>query len=238
MKRFIVAAVALLIAASVYAAPQPGELISGTVVAVSDGDTLTLLTPDKQQIKVRLAEIDAPEKAQPFGTRAKQMLSELVFGKQAEVLIDDIDRYGRTVGRVYVGQIDVNAEMVQRGGAWVYRQYSHDPLLLKLEQSAKSARRGLWGLPASDQIPPWEWRRSDKKPTAAPPAPTVTPPPQLNTWSPPSGSSLPPSSYSRPYSSGSSGSSSGSGRCMRPDDVDSRGRRCGKRAASERPGGR
>ena len=235
MPRIVIVVAYLLLAFTAQAAPRSGDLVSGTVVAISDGDTLTLLTADQQQVKIRLAEIDTPESRQPFGARSKQMLSDLAFGKEVDALIDDIDRYGRLVCRVYAGKVDVNAEMVKQGGAWVYRQYSRDPLLLKLEQSAKSARRGLWGLPASDQIPPWEWRRSDKKPTAAT---TVTPPPRLNTWSPPSGSSLPPSSYSRPYSSGSSGSSSGSGRCMRPDDVDSRGRRCGKRAASERPGGR
>ena len=235
MKQIVAAAAFLLLAAVAQAEFRAGDLLSGRVVAISDGDTLTLLTANNQQAKIRLAEIDTPESRQPFGARAKQMLSDLAFGKEADVLVDDIDRYGRLVGRVYAGKVDVTAEMIKQGGAWVYRQYSRDPLLLILEQEAKSAKRGLWALPESEQTPPWEWRRSDKKPTAAT---TVTPQSRLNTWSPPSGSSIPPSSYSRPYSSGSSGSSSGSGRCMRPDDVDSRGRRCGKRAASERPGGR
>jgi endonuclease YncB( thermonuclease family) len=80
-------------------------------VGVSDGDTLTILNDRKQQIKVRLAEIDTPESAQPYGTRAKQELSRLVHGKTVIVKVRDIDRYGRIVGRVYEGGIDVNAEM-------------------------------------------------------------------------------------------------------------------------------
>ena len=75
---------------------------SGKVVGVSDGDTFTLLTPDKQQVKVWLSEIDAPEKDQPFGTRSRQALSDLIFSKDVLVVQDDIDRYGRLVGQIYV----------------------------------------------------------------------------------------------------------------------------------------
>ena len=94
---------------------------TGRVVGISDGDTLTLLTPEKQQLRVRLAEIDTPESRQPYGTRARQALSNLAFGKEARVVVQDTDRYGRTVGRVYVGNTDVNAELVRQGAAWVYR---------------------------------------------------------------------------------------------------------------------
>jgi endonuclease YncB( thermonuclease family) len=78
------------------------------LVGVQDGDTLTLLTESKQQVKVRLAEIDTPESRQPYGTRAKQALADLAFGKQARVVVQDTDKHGRTVGRVYVGATDVN----------------------------------------------------------------------------------------------------------------------------------
>lgn len=133
--------------------------ITGQVVGVADGDTLTLLTADKTQVKVRLGEIDTPESKQPFGTRAKQMLSDLAFGKEARMVVQDTDRYGRTVGRVYVGSLDVNAELVKQGGAWVYRQYLKDQSLLTLEAEAKAAKRGLWGLPEIERCPPWDWRR-------------------------------------------------------------------------------
>lgn len=132
----------------------------GRVVGVTDGDTLTMLDGRKQQIKVRLAEIDTPESAQPYGTRAKQELSRLVHGKTITVKVQDIDRYGRTVGRVYVSGLDVNAEMVKLGAAWVYRKYASDQNLYALEKQAKQKRVGIWNLPEAEQIPPWEWRKA------------------------------------------------------------------------------
>lgn len=135
----------------------PSEPIHGQVVRVSDGDTLTLLTAAKQELKVRLAEIDAPEKRQPFGNRSKQSLSELVFGKQVIVRAQSRDRYGRTVGRVFVGALDVNAEQLRRGLAWVYRTYSKDRSLLLLEQQAKARKIGLWSHAGAQ--PPWCFRR-------------------------------------------------------------------------------
>lgn len=135
---------------------------SGKVVGISDGDTLTLLVPDGasfRQVKVRLAEIDTPESAQPYGTRAKQALSDLAFNKQARVIEQDRDRYGRTVGRVYVSNLDVNAEMVKQGAAWVYRQYARDRSLFALEDQAKAAKRGLWNLSEAERCEPWNWRK-------------------------------------------------------------------------------
>jgi endonuclease YncB( thermonuclease family) len=134
----------------------------GKVVGIADGDTFTQLTADKQQIKVRLAEIDTPERAQPFGTRARQALSDLIFSKDVRIVQQDIDRYGRLVGHVYVGNTHVNRRLVQDGMAWVYRQYSKDSTLLEGEQEAKEAKRGLWSLPSTEQVPPWEWRRGVK----------------------------------------------------------------------------
>ncbi|SHL41626.1 micrococcal nuclease [Nitrosospira sp. Nsp11] len=128
-----------------------------TVIGISDGDTLTVLTPDKQQIKIRLAEIDAPEKRQAFGTRSKQSLSDLCFGKQAEVKPQAKDRYKRTVARIKCDGVDANAEQVSRGMAWVYRQYAKDHDLYVLEHGAKVEKRGLWSEPSP--IPPWEFRK-------------------------------------------------------------------------------
>lgn len=138
------------------------ETIIGKVVGVHDGDTLTLLDDAETQIKVRLAEIDAPESHQPYGSRAKQELSGLAFGRSATVQMQDIDRYGRTVGRVTVDGVDVNAEMVRRGAAWVYRKYAKDQSLFTIEEQARDAKAGLWALPEADQMPPWEWRKMSK----------------------------------------------------------------------------
>ncbi len=133
--------------------------LSGGVVGIADGDTFTLLTSDKQQIKIRLAEIDAPESGQPYGNKSKQALSGLIFGQDVRVVVQTTDRYGRTVGRPYVGNLDVCEEMVRVGAAWVYRQYVVDESLFDVENDARAARRGIWGLSESEQIEPWNWRR-------------------------------------------------------------------------------
>ncbi|MDP1634307.1 MAG: thermonuclease family protein [Gallionellaceae bacterium] len=110
----------------------------------------------REQIKVRLVEIDAPEKAQSFGNRSKQSLSALCFNKIAKLDDKGNDRYGRTLARVYCDGIDANAEQVRRGMAWVYDRYVTDRSLYQLQEEAKVSRRGLWADPSP--MPPWEWR--------------------------------------------------------------------------------
>lgn len=132
---------------------------SGKVVGASDGDTITVLK-DREQVKVRLVEIDAPEKRQAFGNRSKQALSQLVHGKQVEIRDHGTDRYGRTLGRVYQSGLDVNAEMVRRGMAWVYVKYAKDQGLYQIEAEAREQRRGLWA--DKEPVAPWEWRRARK----------------------------------------------------------------------------
>lgn len=162
--------VALLYSTSPYSF---ADSFMAKVVGVSDGDTVNVLTDiscnagkscksGKVQYRVRLAEIDTPEKKQPYGNRSKQFLSDLVFGRQVKVDTVDTDRYGRLVANLYVDEMWVNAELVKSGSAWVYRQYAKSPLLFALEKDARSNKRGLWGLPEADRIPPWEWRRNKK----------------------------------------------------------------------------
>lgn len=134
------------------------ETFQGQVVGIADGDTFTLLAVGNQQIKVRLAEIDCPESGQPYGQSAKQELSSLIFRKTVMVEAIDKDRYGRKIGRVFVDGVDVNAEMLRRGAAWVYLKYAKDPSLRAVELEARNAKRGLWKLPEEQRIPPWEWR--------------------------------------------------------------------------------
>lgn len=137
--------------------------LSGKVVGVTDGDTITVLTPMREQIKVRLAEIDAPEHDQPFGYASKQFLSAMVFGKEVTLLVQTKDRYHRSIAIVYIGNTDVNLQLVKNGTAWAYRKYLKDPLISKAEDYARSAKLGLWGLQADQIIPPWEWRHRSKK---------------------------------------------------------------------------
>jgi endonuclease YncB( thermonuclease family) len=153
---------------ALYAALAYGaETIQGKVVAITDGDTATILI-NNTQFKIRLAEIDTPEKGQPYGARSKEALSALIFGKEVIAKVQDRDRYGRYVARLYVGNIDVSREMVGQGAAWVYRQYLTDKSLLQVEQEAKGAKRGLWGLPEAENVPPWEWRNGKNQTTTVP----------------------------------------------------------------------
>ncbi|MCJ9707769.1 thermonuclease family protein [Bordetella hinzii] len=142
------------------AAAHAGEL-RGRVVAVADGDTLTILDASRQQHRIRLAEIDAPEKGQPFGQRSKQSLSGLCFGREAVIEDRGHDRYGRTIGRVSCAGIDANAEQVRRGMAWVFDRYATDRSLYAIQDEARAARRGLWSDAAP--VPPWEWRAQHRR---------------------------------------------------------------------------
>ena len=156
----------LLVATLSTYASQPalnGQLLC-TVVGITDGDTIKALCAGNEQMKVRLAEIDAPEKAQPFGTRAKQSLSDMCFGKQARITTQGRDRYGRTIGRIYCFspgvkmETDASAEQVRRGMAWVYDSYVTDSSLYQLQDEARGDGRGLWA--DSAPTPPWEWRKA------------------------------------------------------------------------------
>ena len=133
---------------------------TGKVVAVADGDTITVLK-DLQQVKVRLTEIDAPEKKQAFGNRSKESLSDLCFGKTATLIEKSKDRYGRTLARVSCDGTDANAEQVRRGLAWAYTKYLTDPQIKAIEEEARAARLGLWR--DDKPVPPWEWRKSARK---------------------------------------------------------------------------
>lgn len=147
------AAAALLVGC---AAPKTDE---GRVVGITDGDTVRVLVqdPTPREIRVRLHGIDAPERSQAFGTRARQELSKLVYGKIVRIEKVETDRYGRTVARIFADGTDVNAEMVRRGFAWWYRRYApDDPVLRRAEEEAKAARAGLWR--DSNPTPPWEFR--------------------------------------------------------------------------------
>lgn len=130
------------------------------VIGVSDGDTLTLLV-DRKPLKVRLANIDAPEKVQAFGNVSRQSLSALCFGKDASYQVQDIDRYGRTVAEVTCGGVNANRAQVERGMAWVYPKYNKDRALPAIQDQAREGRRGLW-VDASP-IPPWEFRRARRR---------------------------------------------------------------------------
>ena len=162
------AIVAVTAVATGNALPAAAGTLIGRVTGVTDGDTIKLLVNSRQQYKIRLGEIDAPESGQPFGQSSKRMLSDLVIGKIVSVRVTDVDRFGRSVGVIAAGPININAEMVKHGGAWAFRRYLSDQRYLLWEAEARQARRGLWRL-QSDQIePPWEWRAAKRSNRTAP----------------------------------------------------------------------
>lgn len=128
---------------------------AGRVIAVLDGDTLLVLRGNKP-MKVRLADIDAPEKDQPYGIASQQSLTELVMDKPVRVVSRAVDDYGRLVASVFAGEINVNFEQVRRGMAWAYSRFREQPDLSVLQRDAQRARRGLW---ADEAVEPAQWRR-------------------------------------------------------------------------------
>ena len=144
IRSFTVAIAACALAFAHLPCANAGEL-AGRVVKVDDGDTLTIVDADKRQHVIRLADIDAPEKAQRFGARSRQSLAELCAGKMAEVGDRGLDDQGRKLGWVMCAGINANGEQVRRGMAWVYVQYAPPTsALYTLEADARLARRGLW----------------------------------------------------------------------------------------------
>lgn len=146
--------------------------VVGKVIGVLDGDTIEVLDSGKHQHRIRFAGIDAPEKAQPFGQRSKEHLSDLVFGKQVEVDGEKTDKYGRIVGKVIVSGADANLAQVKAGFAWHYKEYASEQttsdraLYATAENGARSSRAGLWRDPKP--MAPWDWRHGGKD------EPTVT----------------------------------------------------------------
>ncbi|WP_373974488.1 thermonuclease family protein [Chitinibacter sp. SCUT-21] len=170
----IVALIIVLVGAWACIKPTPSEpgklttgmVINGQVVGVADGDTVTVLDDDKKQYKLRLAYIDAPEKAMPFGQAAKKSLSDLVYGQTIQADIDDVDRYGRGVARITKGAQDINFQQVVNGYAWHYTQYaktqsgSDYSRYQSAQEAAQRDQSGLWA--DKNPTPPWDWRKAKR----------------------------------------------------------------------------
>lgn len=169
----LIAIAALLANAARAAAPDLTDRGEGEVVGIVDGDTIDVLVdaelamrlgfPKRKSplsFRMRLDQVDTPERGQPWGRKAKEALSDLIFGKRVRFEIVDVDRYDRAVAQVYLGEQWVNTWLVEQGHAWAYRKYAEQPALYcSLEDKARQARRGLWSLPVSEREPPWRWRK-------------------------------------------------------------------------------
>jgi micrococcal nuclease len=137
--------------------------IQGTVVGIADGDTITVLDSNKQQHKIRLYGIDCPEGGQAYGNKAKKAVSGLVYGKSVTVHVLDRDRYGRDVGMVVRGGVNINAELVAHGYAWVFTKYCKVEMCndwYKLQEQAEIKKLGLWADP--NPITPWDYRSQQR----------------------------------------------------------------------------
>ncbi len=157
-KRYWCVLVGLLLCQAVVAA---GEF-TGTATRVFDGDSFIARLADGTSIEVRLGEIDAPEKNQPYADTARAALRCMILERQIRIVVLDTDQYDRKVARVYriADGFDINAELVSRGHAWVYRRHVKDKSLYERERAARDRRLGLWALPEAERAPPWRWRRA------------------------------------------------------------------------------
>ena len=161
----LLATLALLAACTGAIATGPFE-IRGRVVAIADGDTLTLLDASKKQHRIRLDGIDAPERGQPYSTRSRESLGQLAHERDAVAYCSKTDRYGRSVCRVAVGKDDVGLAQLRAGLAWFFRRYAGElpppqrSLYEEAEHDARAQKRGLW----RDASPtaPWDHRGSQR----------------------------------------------------------------------------
>jgi endonuclease YncB( thermonuclease family) len=148
-------------------AREPIRTVTGSVTKVSDGDTIQIITPEQTKLRVRLYGIDAPETSkidqrtsrvnkpgQPYGKESREALDRKITGKQVRLDIIDIDQYKRMVGMIWIGDRNINLEMVKEGYAEAYRDYLKDPYriqFIRAEKEAKSAKRGIWALPGYER---------------------------------------------------------------------------------------
>ena len=134
------------------------ETFSAPVIGVSDGDTITVLR-EGQRVRVRLANIDCPEKSQDFGARAKQFTSAKAFGKTVTVVSDGTDRYGRTTAEVILPEgMSLNKALVTEGYAWCYQRFCKDQAYLEYETEARQQKLGIWS--QLEPVPPWAHRKA------------------------------------------------------------------------------
>lgn len=136
------------------------DVIVGTVTKVIDGDTIDVQLTSGP-IRVRLHGVDTPERGQPWEDESTAWLKKQVMGREVAIEPYEQDRYERMVGTVYLGDTNINQELVRLGHGWAYRRYLRkaDAIFCAEEAEARLARRGLWSLPNSERVAPWEWRR-------------------------------------------------------------------------------
>jgi endonuclease YncB( thermonuclease family) len=165
------AALVVALVGGLQAAPSAAQplALAGRVIAVADGDTITLLDADKRQHRIRLDSIDAPEKAQPFGDRSRQSLRALAHDHAAVAHCPKTDKYGRRVCQVVIDGQDVGLEQIRRGMAWHFKRYENEQApddrhaYAEAEAAARAEQRGLWR--DAEPQPPWDFREQKRAPS-------------------------------------------------------------------------
>ena len=134
--------------------------LTGKVISVTDGDTIKLLTKNYITYKIRLNDIDAPEKKQAFGNKSKENLASYIAGKNIKVTYTKLDKYKRILGTIYYNNLDINLQQIKDGYAWVYKNYSKNQIYSIEENKSRQLKKGLW----SDKFPiePWIFRKQKK----------------------------------------------------------------------------
>ena len=145
----------LLLSAGVY------SQLEGKVVKVKDGDTIVILDENNKQHTIRVADIDCPEKNQPFGKKAKWFVSDQIYLKTVKIDVKSKDRYGRTIGLVLYQNKNLSGELLKVGLAWHYKKYSNNNYFSRLEKTAKQNKKGLWI--DKNAVAPWNWRKYKKR---------------------------------------------------------------------------
>ena len=146
-----------------YSRPKPQMVMSGRVLEVYDGDTITVLS-GQNKFRVRLFGIDAPEVLQDYGMQSRDQLRDLILGQTVSVEVLNVDQYGRAVAMIRKDLLEINQEMIRRGAAWHYKQYAAgETAFAEAQQEAQKAKAGIWQ--SSNPVPPWDYRKQDKSST-------------------------------------------------------------------------
>lgn len=157
----------------IWIAGHPVKLLRGKVIFVVDGDTIGLLDANKKQHRIRLEGIDAPESGQAFGTKSRQALNSLAYGKEVIVVYENEDQYGRILGHIYLNDRWLNYDQLASGMAWHYRHFNGDAFLARSQKTAETGKTGLWR--DISPVPPWRYRLNEKRHREAQQAKTPLP---------------------------------------------------------------
>lgn len=141
--------------------PAANALV-GRISSVKDGDSVMLMDDDRHSHEIRLEGIDAPEKDQPYGLKAKTALGKMILGRRVTVEVTGTDKYGRTLGTIYLDENSIDVAMVRGGHAWWYSYYHPDNReLARAEKQARDEQLGLWQ--DADPVRPYDWRKSRRR---------------------------------------------------------------------------